>query len=342
MKIAVIGAGSWGTAVGSLLAKKDYDVRLWAMEKEVASGINENHKNPLYLSEIDLPDRLTADTDITKVIRNADIVVLVVVSHALRGVIKEAKESIDDDMILVSLIKGIETDTHMRMSEVVKDELGKDAESRLAVLSGPNHAEEVSREIPSATVIGSDNESVGKVLQDIFMTSYFRVYTNPDIIGVELAGATKNIVAIAAGMSDGLGFGDNSKASLMTRGLAEITRLGVSIGANPLTFSGLAGVGDLVVTCFSDLSRNRYVGEQVAKGRSLDEVTTRMNMVAEGVMTTKAVEQMRKKLGKTMPITEFVYKVLYMGKSAEECVNELMARTATEEVKEVYVPPKAK
>ncbi len=342
MKIAVIGAGSWGTAVGSLLAKKDYDVRLWAMEKEVASGINENHKNPLYLSEIDLPERLTADTDITKVIRNADIVVLVVVSHALRGVIKEAKESIDDDMILVSLIKGIETDTNMRMSEVVKDELGKDIESRLAVLSGPNHAEEVSREIPSATVVGSDNESVGKVLQDIFMTSYFRVYTNPDIIGVELAGATKNIVAIAAGMSDGLGFGDNSKASLMTRGLAEITRLGVSLGANPLTFSGLAGVGDLVVTCFSDLSRNRYVGEQVAKGRSLDEVTTHMNMVAEGVMTTKAVEQMRKKLGKTMPITEFVYKVLYMGKNAEECVNELMTRTATEEVKEVYVPPKAK
>lgn len=338
MKVTVVGAGSWGTAASRLLAQNGHDVTVWAKEPEVAQGINQTHHNPLYLKDVGLPESIVATNDLETALRGSQLVVFVVVSHAMREVVRKAKEFVDDDMIFISLTKGVETDSLMRMSEVIKDELGEKIIPRLAVLSGPNHAEEVSREMPSATVVAAVNASTRETLQKAFMAPYFRVYTNPDIVGVEIGGAAKNIVAMAAGMSDGLGFGDNSKASLMTRGLTEITRLGVKMGSNPLTFSGLAGVGDLVVTCFSKLSRNRFVGEEIAKGSTVDEVTHRMNMVAEGIHTTKAVYSLSKEQNISMPITELVYKVLYEGKSAGDCVQELMMRAATDEAVEAYLP----
>ncbi|MFZ3062775.1 MAG: NAD(P)H-dependent glycerol-3-phosphate dehydrogenase [Actinomycetota bacterium] len=335
MKISVIGAGSWGTAIAVLLANKGFDVGLWAREENVANGINQTHHNPLYLKDIEIPSNAHATTDPAQALQNAHAVVLVPPSHAMRSVLKIIKDFLQPGMLLISLTKGIEVETLKRMTEVILDELPSTFGDRLAVLSGPNHSEEVSRNIPSATVISSLNQDVAEELQNVFMTPYFRVYTNPDLVGVELSGATKNIIAIAAGMSDGLGFGDNTKASLMTRGLAEITRLGVALGANPLTFSGLAGVGDLTVTCFSRHSRNRRVGEEIAKGRSLEEVTREMVMIAEGIHTTKAVYELAKKHQLIMPITEKVYEVLYEGKDPRDCVSELMTRSATSELTEI-------
>lgn len=335
MKISVIGAGSWGTAIAVLLAKKGYDVGLWAREDSVATEINQSYHNPLYLKDIKIPPNVHATTDPAEALENARTVALVPPSHAMRSVLKNIKEFLRPEMLLISLTKGIEVETLKRMTEVILDELPLTFRESLAVLSGPNHSEEVSRNIPSATVISSFNQDVGQELQNIFMTPYFRVYTNPDLIGVELSGATKNVIALAAGMSDGLGFGDNTKASLMTRGLAEITRLGATLGANPLTFSGLAGVGDLTVTCFSRYSRNRRVGEEIGKGRRLEEVLREMVMVAEGIRTTKAVYELAKKHQVTMPITEKVYEVLYGGKNPRDCVGELMTRSATSELTEI-------
>lgn len=336
MKIAVIGAGSWGTAIASTLVKKGHETILWAREPDVVQGINTDHRNPVFLSDVVVPAALAATGDVVEALQGAEVAVFVVPSHAMRTVVRTARPALEGAITLLSLTKGIEEASLMRMSEVIKSEVGPSAVGRLAVLSGPNHAEEVIREIPSATVVAADDPVVARMLQEAFMTPFFRVYTNTDTIGVELAGATKNIVAIAAGMSDGLGFGDNTKASLMTRGLAEITRLGVVMGASPLTFSGLAGVGDLVVTCFSRLSRNRSVGECIAKGRSLAQISRETRMVAEGVHTTRAVHELAPKVGVDMPITDLVYAVLYEGKSAGDCVQALMTRAATEEVKEIF------
>jgi glycerol-3-phosphate dehydrogenase (NAD(P)+) len=268
-------------------------------------------------------------------LRGADIAVFVVVSHVMREVIERARPFIGTDTVIVTQTKGVENVTLLRMSQVIEDVLGEGARPRLAVLSGPNHAEEVGRQIPSATVIAAHDHAVAKKLQEIYMTDYFRVYTNPDIIGVEIAGATKNVVALSAGMSDGLGFGDNSKASLLTRGLAETTRLGIALGAKPMTFSGLAGVGDMVVTCFSQHSRNRLVGERLAKGQTVQEIYDDIHMIAEGVQTSHAVHDLAKKMDVLMPITHHVYEVLYEGRKPADIVHSLMTRDAKEESAEL-------
>jgi len=254
-------------------------------------------------------------------------------SHAMRTVASKAKGLIKGDTIVVSLAKGIEEGTLKRMSEVLSEELAPETAMKIAVLSGPNHAEEVSKNIPSATVISSRSKSIAEELQSVFMTPYFRVYTNPDLTGVEMAGATKNVIAIAAGVSDGLGYGDNTKASLITRGLAEMIRLGVAMGADVRTFAGLAGMGDLVVTCMSRHSRNRAVGEMLGKGMTLDQVISEMTMVAEGIKTARAVKNLSANYQVHMPITDNVADVLYGDKNPFTCVTDLMTRGAVEEIK---------
>ncbi len=338
MRIAVIGAGSWGTATAGLLAKKGHKVGLWALEKEVVLGIHLRHHNPMYLSDMPLPENIEVTNDMGEALADADAAVLVVVSHAMREVVEKAKPHIGPETIIVSQTKGVENGTFMRMTQVIEDVLGPDARRRLAVLSGPNHAEEVGKEIPSATVIAAHDREIARTLQEAYMTPYFRVYTNPDLVGVEIAGATKNVVALATGMSDGLGFGDNSKASLLTRGLAEMTRLGTTLGAHPLTFSGLAGVGDLVVTCFSKHSRNRLVGERLAKGQTIEEIYAEIHMIAEGVQTSRAVKGLAAKHGVSMPITEHVYEVLYEKRLPLDCLKDLMSRAAREESEELATP----
>lgn len=334
-KIAVIGAGSWGTAIADLLTRNGSSVMLWARDAELAREINQTHRNPRYLSDSLLPETLQATSDLEDALKGAEIVVLVVPSHAMRSIIKQAKSFLSGRAILLSLTKGIEVDSLKRMSEVIEEELGQDLRQQVAVLSGPNHSEEVIKQIPSATVIASFENEVGRRLQAVFMTPYFRVYTNPDIVGVELGGATKNIIAIAAGISDGLGFGDNTKAALITRGLTEMTRLGVTMGADPLTFSGLSGMGDLIATCTSQHSRNRAVGEELAKGLTLDQIARRTTMIAEGVRTSKAVNELSVRLGIEMPITRNVYEIIHEGKKPLEGVTALMSRGPTEEIEEL-------
>lgn len=331
-KIAVVGAGSWGTAISALLAKKDFPVTLWARDSELARVMQASHRNPRYLVDVLVPPNVLITDDLGEALVGAESVVFAVPSHAMRSIVQRAREHLISEVLILSLAKGIEVDSLMRMSEVIESELPEEFRKRIGVLSGPNHAEEVSRQIPSATVISALDRKVALKLQEIFMTPYFRVYTNPDIVGVELGGATKNVIAIAAGISDGLGYGDNTKASLMTRGLAEMTRLGVAIGARPLTFSGLSGVGDLIVTCTSRHSRNRAVGEKIGKGMTLEEVSRDMRMVAEGVRTSLAIRCLAEKHGVEMPITKNVTEVLYEGKDPRNCVSDLMTRGAKDEI----------
>lgn len=334
-KIAVIGAGSWGTAIAALLARKGHAVALWARNKKLAEQIQALRYNPRYLEGVFLPKRVWATSDLKKAISNCDVVVLAVPSFAMRSTVKKTIPYLQSHMLIVSLAKGLEEKTLMRMSEVLESELPPSFRQNIGVLSGPNHAEEISRDIPSATVIAASSSKVAKKLQNLFITPTFRVYTNPDVVGVELAGAVKNIIAIAAGVSDGLGYGDNTKASLITRGLAEMTRLGKALGAQPLTFAGLSGMGDLIVTCSSHYSRNRGVGERVGKGAKLKEILKETSMVAEGVRTSQAVAKLAKKHKVEMPIAESVVAVLYYDKEPRYCVKELMRRGATEELEEI-------
>lgn len=337
-KIAVIGAGSWGTANARLFALKGYRVGLWAREPEVVESIRNNGRNLYYLTDVDLPRPAVEPTDdMAEALRDAGIVILAAPSHVLREVVAAARDSLRPDQAIVSLAKGVEQESLKRMTEVLADELPRILHSRLAVLSGPNHAEEVSKGIPSATVVAAFDPAVGKRLQQAFMTPYFRVYTNPDVMGVELGGATKNVIAIAAGVSDGLGYGDNTKASLITRGLAEMTRLGVRLGAQPLTFAGLSGIGDLIATCTSKHSRNRGVGEQLASGMTIDQIAATTKMVAEGVRTAPAVRALAEQHGVEVPITVQVTEVLAGLKEAREAVASLMSRGATDEAEEIAV-----
>jgi glycerol-3-phosphate dehydrogenase (NAD(P)+) len=330
-RVAVIGAGSWGTAFASIPAAKGVDTALWCRREELAEAISSRHENPDYLPRIELPKALSATHDLEKALAGATVVVVAIPSHAFRGSFREALPLLPPRAPVVSLSKGIEQDTLRRMSQVLVEE-GDLPPSRVAVLSGPNLAKEVARRQPSATVVACADEDVGRRLQDVFMAPFFRVYTNPDVAGVELAGAMKNVIAIAAGIADGLGFGDNAKASLITRGLAELARLGSRMGGNPLTFAGLAGMGDLVATCISRLSRNRNVGEELGKGRKLDQVIAEMNMVAEGVKTSRPVCTIARENGVEVPIAEHVVKVLYEGVSAEDMVRSLMLREAKPEL----------
>ena len=330
MRVAVVGAGSWGTAVAWLLGGKGVDTVLWARSDAVCEGVNATHRNPRYLEDVLLPDTVSATGDVASAVEGRDVVVMATPSHAVRDAVSACGDALREDTLLVSLAKGVESGTLLRMTELIADVAG--GLRRTAALSGPNHAEEVSRGIPSTTVIAAYEDEVGRVLQELFTTPTFRVYTNPDVCGVELGGASKNVIAVAAGMSDGLGYGDNTKASLMTRGLAEMTRLGRAMGANPLTYMGLSGMGDLIATCTSKHSRNRGLGEAVARGGTIDGYYERTHMVAEGARAAEAVDELGKASGVEMPITRLVRAILYEGGSAEAAVGMLMTRTATDEL----------
>ena len=330
-RVAVVGAGSWGTAFASIPAHVGSEVVLWARRQELADTIVSERHNPDYLEGVELPRSLTATHDIEKAVSGANVVVVAVPSHAFRSVFADVAPHLGRDAPVVSLTKGIEQDSLMRMSELVR-EVGDLPEDRVAVVSGPNLAREISKRQPSASVVACVDERRAEALREVFMAPYFRVYVNPDVVGVELGGAFKNVIALAAGMGDGMGFGDNSKATLTTRGLAELARLGKRMGGNPLTFAGLAGMGDLVATCTSRLSRNRHVGEQLGRGRSLDEIVAETKMVAEGVRTSRAVVRLAEKLDVDVPIAEHVCKVIYDGMSPQDMARSLMEREARPEL----------
>lgn len=334
-KVAVVGAGSWGTAFATITADKGVETVLWARRSELADDINARHMNPEYLAEFELPPSLSATHDVEKAVDGAEVVVMAVPSHAFREVFRQVAPLMGNRVPIVSLTKGIEGESLQRMTEVMTDEADIPGE-RLAVVSGPNLAREVMRRMPSASVVACADESTCAALQGLFMAPFFRVYTNPDVVGCELSGAMKNVIAISAGIADGMGFGDNSRASLITRGLAEVARLGVKLGADPLTFAGLAGMGDLVATCISPLSRNRRVGEELGRGRKLDDIVTETRMVAEGVKTSRAVLALGQREGVDLPLTEHVVKVLYEGVSPRDMVLSLMLRSAKPELHGIH------
>lgn len=325
-KIAVIGAGSWGTTLADLLAKKGHEVALWAYEPELVLEMRDNRENSLFLPGIKLNERLAFTNDLAEAYRGCSMVLCVVPSQLVRRVMTNSLPFLPKEAIIVSASKGIEVDTLATVSEIYQEILPPEQFQVLAALSGPSFAREVALEMPTAVTAAASSEAVARRVQEAFTTDYFRVYRNSDVVGVELGGAIKNVIAIAAGISDGLGFGSNTRAALITRGLAEMTRLGVAMGAQPSTFAGLAGMGDLVLTCTGDLSRNRSVGIQIGQGRTLSEILGEMRMVAEGVKTTESAYNLAKKLGVEMPIIEQMYQMLYQNKSAREAVLELMTR----------------
>jgi glycerol-3-phosphate dehydrogenase (NAD(P)+) len=330
MRIAVIGAGSWGTAVSWLLGSKGIDVSLWCRECEIAESINAAHRNPVYLKDVELPTLVTAFCDFDRALVGADAVVVVTPSHGVRGTAELMAPFLPDTTPVINLSKGVEAGTSMRMTQVLEDVLG--GRERLAALSGPNHAEEVGKGIPSATVIAAYDEGVGAFFADAFQAPAFRVYTNPDVVGVELGGASKNVIAVAAGMSDGVGYGDNSKASLMTRGLAEMSRLGVKLGANPLTYMGLSGMGDLIATCTSRHSRNRGLGEMLARGGTVESYTEATHMVAEGATSAVTVDELGQRVGIELPITHLARQII-SGEVPMSAAREiLMGRPGTDEM----------
>ncbi len=322
---SVIGAGAWGTALAMVLAERGREVRLWSFESEVADSINTSALNP-YLPGITLPPGIRADTNLADAVRGAGLVVSVSPSQVVRSVMSEAAEHLAPDVHLVSASKGIELGTLQRMDEVLTQVLPGSAMERFSVLSGPSFAREVAEQAPTAVVVASRRPDAAERVQDAFQTPWFRVYTNPDVIGVELGGALKNVIALAAGMTAGLGFGHNTTAALMTRGLAEMTRLGVAMGARQATFYGLAGMGDLVLTCTGSLSRNRTVGYRLGQGESLESILGDMNAVAEGVKTASAVHELATRAGIEMPIAEQVYRIVEEGRSVADALQALMLR----------------
>ena len=331
-RIGVIGGGSWGTALAKLLAEKGYPVSLWVHNPERCREISEKRENVAYLPGIPLPHNLIPSTDLREVVGGKTVLLCVVPSHLLRTVATELAPLIDGKPLVVSASKGIEDETSKTMLGVLEDVLPRALHSRICALSGPSFAREVARGMPTAVTAAAVDPQTAVECQSAFTTSFFRVYTSNDVVGVELGGAVKNVIAIAAGASDGLGFGHNSRAALITRGIAEIARLGARLGADPRTLAGLAGMGDLVLTCTGDLSRNRQVGLRLGKGEKLSEILADMKMVAEGVRNAKSVYQLSQKLGVEMPITEQIYRLLHEGKSAHQVVVDLMTREAKPEI----------
>jgi glycerol-3-phosphate dehydrogenase (NAD(P)+) len=334
-KIAVIGAGSWGTALAIVLADNGHDVRLFGRREDQISEVNESHTNEQYLPGVQLPVGIVGHTSLEQAVEDVSCIVLVTPTKAMRSVLKNLKQVLKKEITIVHASKGIEPDTHKRISEMIEEELPSERRKSVVVLSGPSHAEEVSRRMPTTVTVSSKSEQGQEFVQDLFINTNFRVYTNSDIIGVELGGALKNIIALGAGLCDGLGHGDNAKAALMTRGLAEISRLGTKMGANPLTFAGLTGIGDLIVTCTSVHSRNWRAGNMLGKGQKLEGVLESMGMAVEGVRTTKAAYQLAKQEGVEMPITSQIYEVLFNDKSAEVALDDLMGRGKTQELEDL-------
>jgi len=330
LRVAIVGAGSWGTALARLAASRA-EVRLWAREPEVVEAVRRGGENTLYLPGYPLPAEVTCTGDLAEALVAADLVVMAVPSHGFREVLRCATPFLPAGAPVISVTKGIEQDTLKRMTEIVLEETGGDPRG-VGVLTGPNLAREIAAGQPAATVVAVPDPEPALAVQRLFMGPTLRVYTNPDVVGCEAAGALKNVMAIAAGMAGGLGYGDNSTAALITRALAELTRLGVAMGGRPLTFAGLAGMGDLVATCISPQSRNRRVGVALGNGRRLDEVVAEMRMVAEGVKTTAAVLALAARHGIDMPIAATVGRVLYEGCSPADMVAALMGREAKAEL----------
>lgn len=322
-KVAVIGDGGWGTTLAISLHNRSYKVCLWGPFPDYLELLDRRRENPKFLPGVKIPRGISFFADIRLAVQEASLIVLAVPSHFLRGVLAGIKGEDFSRSIILSAAKGIENETLMRMSEVIRDVLGK---SNIAVLSGPTISYEVARGIPTTCVASSENLRLAEEIQDVFRGERFRVYTSTDIVGVELGGALKNVIAIACGISDGLGFGANTKAAILTRGLVEISRLGQAQGARPETFAGLSGLGDLVTTCISTHGRNRWVGEQIGKGRKLKEILAKMEMVVEGVRTTKSAFMLAEKYNIEMPITAQIYTVLYKDKDPKVAVKELMSR----------------
>ncbi|MCS7052491.1 MAG: NAD(P)H-dependent glycerol-3-phosphate dehydrogenase [Ignavibacterium sp.] len=326
MKIAVLGAGGWGTTLSILLYYNGHDVTLWEYKKSYAKILDKSRINHLYLPGIKIPQEIKISNNLQETCSDKNIIVIAIPSQHIRDVIKKLDFDSIKNSILLSVAKGIEKNTLFTVSQIILDLFPKINKSQISVLSGPSHAEEVVKRIPTAVVAASKDLETAKTVQVTFMNSYFRVYSSDDLIGVELGGAFKNVIAIGAGIIDGAGFGDNTKAAIMTRGVAEITRLGLAMGAKPETFAGLSGMGDLIVTCMSKHSRNRYVGEQIGKGMKLKDVLKKMTMVAEGVETTRSVVRLSEKMKIETPIANEVYKILFEDKDPIKATNDLMTR----------------
>lgn len=326
MKVSVLGAGGWGTTLAILLHYNGHDVILWENEKSYAKELIKKHVNSRYLPGVSIPKEMKISYDLGESTGDKNLIILAVPSQFLRSVVKKIDFSDIKNSILVSVSKGIEKGTLLTMTQMLKDVHPLLANDQIGVLSGPSHAEEVSRSIPTAVTAASEEPVTSKSIQAAFMNSYFRVYSSTDILGVELGGAFKNVIAIGAGIIDGAGFGDNTKAAIMTRGVSEISRLGSAMGAHPETFAGLSGMGDLIVTCMSKHSRNRYVGEQLGKGKKLKQILKSMEMVAEGVETSRSASQLAKKFDVETPITNEVYKILFEDKDPVKATTDLMTR----------------
>jgi glycerol-3-phosphate dehydrogenase (NAD(P)+) len=330
-RIGVIGAGAWGTALAMLLAEKGHDVALWMYEKDLASETGRTRENRTYLPGFTLNPSITVTSSMETAVKNKTVVLSVVPSHTARTVAKQFSPFLSKDAVIVSASKGIEIDTLMPLSEVFRDILPKEFHNRLCFLSGPSFAKEVAQKMPTAVALASYDPALGKKAQEVFSNDYFRIYTNPDVIGVELAGSLKNVVAIAAGVLEGMGYGFNTTAALLTRGLAEMARLGVAMGGSLQTFSGLAGMGDLVLTCTGGLSRNRTLGVRLGKGEKLDNIMKGAKTVAEGVKTARAARDLAGKYHVEMPIVDEVYQILYENKDPKRAVKDLMQRELKEE-----------
>ncbi|MDT8860025.1 NAD(P)H-dependent glycerol-3-phosphate dehydrogenase [Alkalihalobacillus sp. MEB130] len=337
-KVAVIGAGSWGTALAMVLADNDVDVKIWARRKEQIDEINEKHTNSKYLPDVVLSERIVGYENLATTVKGVDIVLLVVPTKAIRETVQEMLKELKQPVTVIHASKGIEPGTHKRISEMIEEEF-QDSEllTNVVVLSGPSHAEEVSQRQPTTVTVSSKSSEASELAQDLFINQHFRVYTNPDLVGVEIGGALKNTIALVCGLTNGLGMGDNTKAAIMTRGLAEMARIGVKLGANPLTFAGLSGLGDLIVTCTSVHSRNFRAGLMIGQGKSLDEVLNSMGMVVEGIRTTKAAHELAKIEKVDMPITSALYAVLFEGLHPEQATERLMGRVKKHEVEQLNI-----
>lgn len=331
-RVAVVGAGAWGTALSFHLAGKGLEVSLWALEPEVVEQIGAERENRMYLPGVRLPETVHPSQAMKEVASDQRIVILAVPSHHMRPVLRQLTPHLSPGVTLVSAAKGIENDTLMTMSQVFEEVIPEDLPVHRAVLSGPSFSREVGQGLPTAVTVACQDREISQVLQHVLASSRLRMYSSTDVIGVELGGALKNVIAIGTGISDGLNLGLNARAAFITRGLAEITRLGVRMGANPLTFMGLAGLGDLVLTCTGDLSRNRTVGLKLGQGRKLAEILKDMTVVAEGVRTTRSAHDLARREGVDMPITAQVYQVLYEGKEASQALRDLMSRTPRPEI----------
>ena len=335
--ICVLGSGSWGTALAISLSKKGHDVNLYMRDEAQYSQMSKTRENTKYLPGVILPDSIKLFHNAEEAVKDTKIILLAVSSQAVRQVLNSIKASAKDDQIFVNVAKGLENSTLLCISQVVREEFPR---NQFAVLSGPSHAEEVCRDMPTTLVVAANKKTIAEYIQDIFISPKLRIYTNPDVIGVELGGALKNVIALGAGISDGLGFGDNAKAALMTRGIREIAKLGQAMGANLNTFAGLSGIGDLIVTCTSMHSRNRRCGIKIGQGYSVEDAMNSIGMVVEGVVTTRVAYELSQKFNIEMPITTEIYNIICKGSDVREAVVNLMVRSRTHEIEEVVLNQK--